>query len=205
MALYAKGLKNSRLQKQGQDITEKKKEIEKMPDILNRLNKLGYVLGPYEQKDENELYAIFQEVVETGSQFPYESSCKEEFQRQFFKPEGQVYVCRTLAGDVVGGFYLRSNYPGRSGHIANAAYMIKESYRGKGIGFLLVQASLHLTKDRGFHALQFNMVLSKNVLAIKLYQRLGFTIVGTIPQGVRNPDGSYQDGYIMYRKIDDLN
>ncbi len=44
--------------------------------------------------------------------------------------------------------------------------------------------------------MQFNMVLSKNILAIRLYEKLGFNIIGTIPQSVRNRDGSYQDGYI---------
>jgi RimJ/RimL family protein N-acetyltransferase len=48
------------------------------------------------------------------------------------------------------------------------------------------------------------MVLSKNHVAITLYKKLGFTIVGTLPQGVRNPDGSYQDGYIMFRNLNDF-
>jgi DNA-binding MarR family transcriptional regulator/L-amino acid N-acyltransferase YncA len=202
VSLYAQGLKNSRLKQSG--VEQQKIQIEKMPDILNRLNKQGLVFGLYEQKDEEGLYQIFHDVVETGSQFPYESSSKEEFHRQFFRPEGQVYVCRTFDGEVIGGFYLKQNYSGRSGHIANAAYMVKESYRGKGIGSLLVKASLHLTKSQGFHALQYNMVFSRNTLAIKLYERLGFSIVGAIPQAVRNADGSYQDGYIMHRHVDDL-
>lgn len=202
-ALYAKGLKNVRLGVEKEEMQQQNK-IEKMPHILNRLNKMGLAFGLYEQKDEEGFYQIYKEVVETGSQFPYESSSREEFRCQFFKPEGQVYVCRTLEGEVVGGFYLRSNYSGRSNHIANAGYMIKGSCRGKGIGSLLIQASLHLTKNQGFHALLFNMVLSKNAQAIKLYEKLGFSIVGTIPQAVRNPDGSFQDGYVMYRKVDDL-
>lgn len=50
--------------------------------------------------------------------------------------------------------------------------------------------------------MQFNMVLSQNVIAIKLYQKLGFNVIGTIPHAIRNPDGSYQDGYIMHRKLE---
>lgn len=63
------------------------------------------------------------------------------------------------------------------------------------------KASLHIAKDQGFQAMQFNMVLSQNKLAVKLYQKLGFNIAGTLPEAVRNPDGSYQDGYVMYRKL----
>ena len=79
--------------------------------------------------------------------------------------------------------------------------MIRNTYRGKGVGSLLIKASLHLLKISGFHAMQFNMVLSQNTAAVKLYERLGFNIAGTIPEAVRNPDGSYQDGYVMHRKL----
>jgi len=210
VGLYAKGLKSSRIQNTvdaehnaGSGAYNSKK-IESLPEISSRLAQLGFTLDPFDEKDEEGLYEIFQEVVDSGSQFPYECSSIEEFHRQFFTPEGQVYVCHSLRGEVVGGFYLKANYSGRSSHIANAAYMICEVYRGKGIGSLLIKASLHFAKDLGLLAMQFNMVLSQNKLAIKLYERLGFNVIGTIPQAVRNPDGSFQDGYVMHRKLDNL-
>jgi len=46
------------------------------------------------------------------------------------------------------------------------------------------------------------MVLSQNVAAIKLYQKLGFNIIGTIPQAIRKPNGSFQEGFILHREID---
>lgn len=175
--------------------------MESLLEIYKELKKLGCTLESYTQKDEVELYQIFREVVDSGAQFPYESNSIKEFYLQFFAPNGQVYVCHALGGEVIGGFYLKPNNSGRSSHIANAAYMIRSTFRGKGIGSLLIKASLYLAKDLGFRAMQFNMVLSQNLLAIKLYQRLGFDIVGILPGAVRNPDGSYQDGYIMYRKL----
>jgi DNA-binding MarR family transcriptional regulator/L-amino acid N-acyltransferase YncA len=209
VALYAKGLKSSRVQSTvgaenfscGADNIKK---IESLPEIFSRLGQLGYTLDLFDEKDEESLYQIFQEVVDSGSQFPYECSSIKEFHRQFFTPQGQVYVCHSLEGEVIGGFYLKANYPGRSNHIANAAYMIRNTYRGKGVGTLLVKASLYLAKDLGLHAMQFNMVLSQNKLAVKLYERLGFNIIGTIPQAVRNPDGSFQDGYVMHCILDNL-
>lgn len=215
IALYAKGLKYSRTQNEPDAdslISQKefhpeegnRQQTESLPEIFNRLSQMGYTLNLFNQKDEEALYEIFQEVVNSGSQFPYECSSLEEFHRQFFIPKGQVYVCHSLDGKVIGGFYLRANYSGRSSHIANAAYMIRHTYRGKGLGSLLIKASLHFAKDLGFQAMQFNMVLSQNALAIKLYEKLGFSIVGVIPQAVRNPSGNFQDGYVMHRKIDNL-
>jgi len=49
----------------------------------------------FKQKDEAGLYKIFQEVVNSGSEFPYECNSLQDFYRQFFSSQGQVYVCRT--------------------------------------------------------------------------------------------------------------
>lgn len=200
IALYAQGLKTSR-QQNSKQIANESKNMESLIEIFMQLYSLGYTLKAFDQNDESGLYEIFQEVVNSGTQFPYECNSKEEFRRQFFGPESQVYVCHSSDKKIVGGFYLKPNYSGRSNHIANAAYMMRDSYRGKGVGSLLIKASLHLAKNAGFHAMQFNMVLSKNIRAIKLYERLGFAIVGTIPNAVRNPDRTYQDGYVMHREL----
>jgi ribosomal protein S18 acetylase RimI-like enzyme len=82
--------------------------------------------------------------------------------------------------------------------------MIKSEFRGQGVGTLLIKGSLQIAKDLGFHAMQFNMVLSQNNGAVRVYQKLGFEIKGIIPKAVRNPDGTFQDGYIMYRNLDDF-
>lgn len=207
IALYEQGLKNARLRNISnnpsltyQDPTHPI-QMENLQDISEKLDGLGYILRPFKERDKDSLYEIFKDVVNTGSQFPYECSSIEEFNRQFFKPDAKVYVCLSSAKEVVGGFYIRPNYTGRSSHIANAAYMIRDTYRGKGIGSLMIKASLHLAQQLGFRGMQFNMVLSQNSGAVKLYQKLGFNIIGTLPEAVRNPDGSYQDGYVMYRRL----
>lgn len=178
--------------------------MESLLEIYKQLKNLGYTLDLFNQKDEIQLYDIFREVVDSGSQFPYECNSLQEFHRQFINPQSHVYVCHSSTHEVIGGFYIRSNFPGRSKHIANAAYMIQGSYRSKGIGTLLIKASLHLAKDLGFRAMQFNMVLSQNNTAVRLYEKLGFNVIAGIPNAVRNSDGSYQDGYIMYRQLENL-
>ncbi len=196
IGLYAKGLKNSRLKSP----LRPKITIESLEEIHKQLESKGFTLDLFRPEDENGLYEIYKEVVDAGTYFPFEDDSIEEFRRIFFSRTLQVYVCRSES-KVIGGFYIRMNAVGRAKHIANAAYMIKSSYRGHGIGSLLVKASLQLAKKLGFKTMQFNMVLSQNTHATKLYQKLGFNIIGTIPEAICNPDGSYQDGYIMYRKL----
>jgi DNA-binding MarR family transcriptional regulator/GNAT superfamily N-acetyltransferase len=201
VALYAKGLKRSRLQNSLPTSNPIDKETPQ--EIYQQLNQQGYLLKPLSQEEEPGLYEIFREVVDSGCQFPYEDSSLDGFHRQFLA-SSQVYVCCSSSKEVVGGFYLRANFTGRSAHIANGAYMVKNSHRGQGLGKLLLKASLYLAKEAGFRAMQFNMVLSQNRVAVQLYQKLGFKIIGTLPKAVRNPDGTTQEGYIMHRTLENL-
>ncbi len=163
-----------------------------------------FVLELLEPDDTAALYAIFQEVVGIEGYFPNESGSFQEFQSLFFAPGSQVFVCKSnTQGQVVGGFYLKPNFTGRGAHIANAAYMIKSSHRGKGLGTRLVEASLKIASEQGYRAMQYNMVLSNNTRAVELYKKLGFSIAGTIPEAICNADGSYQDGYILHKNLTD--
>lgn len=178
--------------------------MESLLEIYQHLEYLGYTLEPYCQKDENQLYDIYHNVVDTGGQFPYECNSIQEFHHRFLEAPSRVYVCHSSAGEVAGGFYIKPNFRGKESHIANAAYMVKNTYRGQGIGTLLIKASLHIAKDLGFQVMQFNQVFSQNTSAIKIYRKLGFSIIETIPQAIRYPDGTYQDAYVMYRTLENL-
>ncbi len=204
VSCYANGLRSLRLQENYASATlSRNYEIEDLQEILTQLRQKGYSFDQYTKSHEAGLYKIFQQVVDTGVQFPYESSSMQSFSTEFIRQPESVYVCH-VDGKVIGGFYLRANYTGRCNHIANAAYMVLDTHKGQGIGTLMLKASLQLAKQLGFHAMQFNMVLSQNINAVKFYEKFGFEIVGTIPNAIRKPDNSYQDGFVMYRKLNDL-
>lgn len=200
VALYAMGLRNARLQNKG-SVRVKLPSLTPILAQEKELSLKGLTIRPFTQEDEKALYDIFQEGIDSGNQFHYDSQSILEFYRQFLQPQAHVFVCDSASQGVIGGFYIRPNFSGRASHIANAAYMVKGAHQAKGIGTLLIKASLEIAKELGFQAMQFNMVLQQNVKAITLYQKLGFEKIGAIPQAVRNRDGSTQDGYIFYRNI----
>jgi L-amino acid N-acyltransferase YncA len=102
---------------------------------------------------------------------------------------------------IVGTYILRPNQAGGGSHVANAAFMVSASASGQGIGRAMAEHCLSEARRLGFRAMQFNFVISTNTPAIRLWQGLGFNIVGTSPSAFRHPQKGYVDVYIMYRSL----
>ena len=58
-----------------------------------------------------------------------------------------------------------------------------------------------LSKELGFKILQFNAVVKSNAGALKLYEKLGFVRLGTIPKGFEMNDGHYEDIIPHYHEL----
>jgi ribosomal protein S18 acetylase RimI-like enzyme len=54
----------------------------------------------------------------------------------------------------------------------------------------------------GFRAMQFNFVVSTNTGAVHLWQKLGFSIVGTLPGAFRHKVHGDVDAYVMFKRLD---
>lgn len=144
-------------------------------------------IAPFHPDDEDELFRAFAAVVEEGTGYPQAPpTTREEFRAVWFEPTVSVQVAR-VAGRLAGGYYLKPNFPGRAGHIANAGYLVVAGMRGGGIGEALIRHSFSEAKRRGFDALMFNLVFASNP-ASRLYERLGFRQVGLIPDAVEGED-----------------
>ena len=148
----------------------------------------------YTPDDLPAMIHIWNEVVEDGVAFPQEELLDEITGAEFFAAQtyNAVAVEKT-SGQVIGLYILHPNNVGRCGHIANASYAVKGTARGGHIGEALVKDSLAQAKALGFRIMQFNAVVAFNTHARHLYERLGFTQLGTIPGGFRLDDGTYAD------------
>src|SRR6266550_6164662 len=100
---------------------------------------------------------------------------------------------------VVGTYILRPNQSGGGSHVANAAFMVAPDARGQGIGRAMAEHCLSEARLLGFRAMQFNFVVSTNDFAVRLWQKLGFKIVGTLPGAFHHPEKGYVDVYVMFR------
>ncbi len=159
------------------------------------------------QTDVDPLKALYRNIVEEGTSYPHDRfPDDEEFQNYWFRGKQTVaaYVPdREGAAGMAGAFYLKPNWPGRAGHVANAGFIVAPQWRRQGLGWLLGTTMLEYAKQLGYRSVIFNLVFAENVIARGLWGKLGFTQLGVIPGAVRTNDGTYQDAIIMFRSLVD--
>jgi ribosomal protein S18 acetylase RimI-like enzyme len=85
--------------------------------------------------------------------------------------------------------------------VANCGFITATAASGKGVARLMCAHSLDRARTRGFRAMQFNFVVAANERAVRLWQSLGFAIVGRLPEAFRHPSLGYVDAYIMHRML----
>ncbi len=148
----------------------------------------------YKEDDLPDMIRIWNEVVEEGIAFPQEEILTLQTGKEFFAKQTYAAVAVNIETKNICGLYiLHPNNVGRCSHICNASYAVSSENRGLHIGEKLVADCLLQGQRHGFKVLQFNAVVATNIHARHLYERLGFTQLGTIPGGFRLKNGQYED------------
>ena len=151
--------------------------------------------------DQNNIWDIIHQVISSSKYYAFSpDTSKNEMLSYWCAPDKRAYVA-LLDGRVAGTFILKDNQPGLGNHIANASYMTLPELSGRGIGTLMAKYSFEEAKKLGYRAMQFNMVVKSNNTAIQLWLKLGFAIIGEIPDAFRHPERGFINAYIMYKKL----
>lgn len=147
------------------------------------------------------ILAIVKPVLAAGETYAIDTNLDDQDVRAYWlMPAHEVFVAED-DGQIVGTYYLMANQRGGGAHVANCGYMTAPEARGKGVAKTMCLHSLDRARERGFKAMQFNHVVSTNEGAVALWTKLGFDIVGTLPQAFRHPVHGYVDSYVMFQKL----
>jgi L-amino acid N-acyltransferase YncA len=154
------------------------------------------------QADEDAVWSIFHAVVTPGDTYVFDPQVpREEALAYWFRPGTHTYVAES-GGQVVGTYILKPNQPGLGSHVANAAFMVSPGARGSGVGRRMGEHCLAEARRLGFRAMQFNFVVSTNEAAVRLWQQLGFQIIGTLPGAFQHSQRGLVDAYVMFRTLE---
>jgi ribosomal protein S18 acetylase RimI-like enzyme len=155
----------------------------------------------YTEEDKEQIWKIIKSVISMGDSYVFApDSSKEKMLEYWCAVDKQTYVA-VADGKIIGTFFIKENQPGLGSHVANAGYMVSPEARGKSVGRKMAEFSLEEARRSGFRAIQFNFVVKSNETAVKLWQNLGFEIIGEIPEAFNHLEKGLTNAYIMYRRL----
>jgi len=160
------------------------------------------VVRPIEDSDWGRVFEIFNAVIAEGETYAYPDDLTSEAARVLWieRPPAETVVA--LRDDVIlGTAKFGPNRPARGSHVATASFMVAPGSRGSGVGRAMCEFAIAWARDHGYAAMQFNAVVSTNVLAISLYHDLGFVTIGTVPEAFEHASLGRVGLDIMYLQL----
>lgn len=154
----------------------------------------------YVESDWPFVWTIFQEVVAAGDTYAYPPDLTSEVARALWVEAAPGHTVVAYGGShVLGTAKMGPNRPGPGSHVATASFMVAGDARGQGVGRALGEYALAWARERGYAAMQFNAVVESNEAAVRLWQALGFRIVGTVPEAFAHPTFGRVGLHVMHR------
>jgi len=148
------------------------------------------------------MWPIFQAVVQSESTYVFAAHVSRDDAYAYWFGSGVTSYVAEEDGRIVGMYKLIANQRDLGAHVANASFMVDAQVGGRGIGRRLGEHCLEEARKAGYLAMQFNFVVSTNARAVRLWQSLGFAIVGTLPKVFRHRELGLVDAVVMHRFLD---
>jgi GNAT superfamily N-acetyltransferase len=165
--------------------------------------------GPYIRRavdtDADGIWAIFQEITETGEYLPYTPGDKSQatVALEWTAPETDAFVAVEREGGtetVLAAYRLRRYHRGRSAHVAAAGWLMTASAYGRdNLPRLMLEHALRTARKLGYRAMLFTFIPSTQGTAVALFKEHGFSIAGTIPGAFECAKHRYVDVFLMHR------
>ncbi len=158
-----------------------------------------------EESDWGPVAGLLRETVSDGETYAYPEPLDEVTARSVWEERhpGVTVVAVETDGTVLGSAKSGPNRPGRGAHVATASFVVSPGARGRGVGRALGEWVLDWARDQGFTAMQFNAVVETNHAAVRLWEALGFRVVGTVPDAFRSRRHGLVGLHVMHRYLGD--
>lgn len=150
-----------------------------------------FVRGEYSEQVPKaivtQMQQLFNDVIEEGKTYPN----VETLDYNGFKTYWMKYFCAIMVDGehnelsdtqrLLGTYYVKPNYVGRCSKVSNAGFLVTPSSRGRGVGKALGKTYVNWGGKLGYKYSVFNLVFETNVASVKIWQSLGFDVIGRIP------------------------
>ena len=160
-------------------------------------------IRPMTEADWPQVWPFWNEIVQDGETYAYPLDLSSEQARALWtmSPPGQTVVLEE-GGRILGSATMGPNRPGRGSHVGTASFMVSSDARGRGVGRRLGEYVVQWHREEGYRAIQFNAVVETNTAAVRLWQALGFEIIGTVPEAFDSRSHGLVGLHVMHLSLE---
>jgi ribosomal protein S18 acetylase RimI-like enzyme len=159
-------------------------------------------IRPYTPADWPDIWSFLHTTFAAGETYAFAvHSTQEEIHRAWVNMPAATYVACDDGGHVVGSYCIKPNQPGLGAHVCNCAYVVAPQAQGQGVASAMCAHSQRVAVSMGFRAMQFNLVVATNERAVRLWKKLGFSVVGTLPGAFAHQRLGYVDALVMFKQL----
>ncbi|GAB2763852.1 GNAT family N-acetyltransferase [Nocardioides salsibiostraticola] len=140
------------------------------------------MIRPATEDDWPRIWPLWRDIVAAGDTYAYPLDASSDLAREMWLESAPgLTVVDAADNTILGTAKMGPNRPGRGSHIGTASFMVDPAARGQGVGRRLAEYVVEWHRREGYTGIQFNAVVETNTAAVRLWQHLGFQIIGTVP------------------------
>ncbi len=159
-------------------------------------------IRPIAEVDWTGIWRIIEPVFRAGETYAFSPEITEEEARAvWIEAPSATFVAVDEENQIVGTYFIKPNQPALGAHVCNCGYIVAEKARNKGIASRMCRHSQEEALSRKFRAMQYNLVVTSNTIAIRLWKKHGFAIIGTLPKAFNHQQLGLTDALVMYKLL----
>jgi ribosomal protein S18 acetylase RimI-like enzyme len=158
-------------------------------------------IRPFQDADWAEVWPLLQSTFAAGETYTFAPDISEADARKSWIDAPQATFVAVDDGRILGTYFIKPNQPALGAHVCNCGYVVAAHAEGRGIAAQMCEHSQRWAVEQGFRAMQFNFVVSTNERAVRLWERLGFAVVGRLPGAFRHHRLGFVDALVMFKTL----
>ena len=148
------------------------------------------------------VWPILQQTFEQGDTYAFDpKSTETDIHKAWIEAPAATFVACSAEGTILGTYFIKPNQPALGSHVSNCGYVVAPDAQRQGIAAAMCEHSQIEAVAMGFRAMQFNLVVSTNERAVRLWEHLGFAVVGTLPGAFRHQHLGFVDALVFYKQL----
>jgi len=158
----------------------------------------------YQKGDWSAVWHIIKPVFRAGATYAFSPEISESEAHQAWIDTPQATYVAVVENDepsILGTYYIKPNQPALGAHVCNCGYIVDAQARRQGIASQLCQHSQTEALKLGFQSMQYNLVVSTNEEAIRLWKKHDFQIIGTLTKAFKHKQLGFVDALVMYKQL----